>query len=56
MQRAVITRIMGITDQLTNLWYPQCYQECDQIVRFIGLSATFSSLWQQLFCPNLSHS
>ena len=29
---------------------------CDQIGRFIGLWATFSSLWQQLICPNLPHS
>ena len=27
-----------------------------QIGRFIGLWATFQSLWQQLFCPNLTHS
>ena len=30
--------------------------QCDQIGRFIGLWATFQSLWQQLICPNLSHS
>ena len=27
--------------------------QCDQIGRFIGLSATFKSLWQQLIWPNL---
>ena len=30
--------------------------QCDQIGQFIGLRATFQSLWQQLFCPNLWHS
>ena len=30
--------------------------QCDQIWRFIGLGATFKSFWQQLICPNLSHS
>ena len=30
--------------------------QCDQIWRFIGLWATFWSLWQQLICPNLPHS
>ena len=29
------------------------YNQCDQIGRFIGLWASFKSLWQQLFCPNL---
>ena len=32
------------------------YTQCDQIERFIGLWATFHSLWQQLVCPNLPHS
>ena len=32
------------------------YYQCDQIWRFIGLWASFSSLWQQLICPNLPHS
>ena len=32
------------------------YAQCDQIGRFIGLWATFQSLWQQLICPNLLHS
>ena len=27
-----------------------------RFVRFIGLMATFQSLWQQLVCPNLQHS
>ena len=27
--------------------------QCDQIGQFIGLWATFQSLWQQLICPNL---
>ena len=27
--------------------------QCDQIGQFIGLWASFKSLWQQLFCPNL---
>ena len=27
--------------------------QCDQIGQFIGLRATFKSLWQQLICPNL---
>ena len=26
---------------------------CDQIGQFIGLWATFQSLWQQLICPDL---
>ena len=30
--------------------------QCDQIGRFIGLWATFYSVWQQLICPNLPHS
>ena len=30
--------------------------QCDQIWWFIGLWATFKSFWQQLICPNLSHS
>ena len=30
--------------------------QCDQIGQFIGLWATFQSLWQQLICPNLQHS
>ena len=30
--------------------------QCDQIGPFIGLWATFQSLWQQLICPNLPHS
>ena len=30
--------------------------QCDQIKQFIGLLATFQSLWQQLVCPNLPHS
>ena len=29
--------------------------QSDQIWRFIGLLATFQSLWQQLICPNLPH-
>ena len=32
------------------------WNQCDQIGWFIGLRATFQCLWQQLFCPNLSHS
>ena len=34
----------------------QVNDQCDQIGRFIGLSATFQSLWQQLICPNLPDS
>ena len=30
-------------------------EHCDQIRRFIAFSATFQSLWQQLFCPNRQH-
>ena len=30
--------------------------QCDQIGQFFGFWATFKSLWQQLICPNLSHS
>ena len=30
--------------------------QCDQIWRFIELWVTFKSFWQQLLCPNLSHS
>ena len=33
-----------------------CHCQCDQIGRFIGLEATFQSLWQQLICPNTLHS
>ena len=33
----------------------QCNQ-CYQIGRYIGLWATFQSLWQQFICPNLLHS
>ena len=33
-----------------------CHEQCDQIGRFIGLWATFQSLWQQLICPILPHS
>ena len=29
--------------------------QCDQTGRFIGLWATFKSLWQQLIWPNLQH-
>ena len=29
--------------------------QCDQIGRFIGLWATFESLWQQLICTKISH-
>ena len=29
------------------------FWQCDQIGRFIGLWATFESLWQQFICPNL---
>ena len=32
------------------------WAQCDQIRRFIGLWATFQSLWQQLICPILLHS
>ena len=31
-------------------------RQCDQIGRFFALWATFQSLWQQLFCPNLPNS
>ena len=31
-------------------------EQSDQIGRFIGLSATFQSLWQQEFYPNFQHS
>ena len=34
----------------------QDWNQCDKIGRFIGLWATFQSLRQQLFCPNLPHS
>ena len=30
--------------------------QCDRIGRFIGLLATFQSLWPQLICPNLQYS
>ena len=32
------------------------HQQCDQTGQFIGLWATFKSLWQQLICPNLPRS
>ena len=31
-------------------------EQCDQIGWFIGIGATYHCLWQQLVCPNLSHS
>ena len=31
----------------------QVSNHCDPIGRFIGLWATFQSLWQQSICPNL---
>ena len=31
-------------------------QQCNQIGRFVVLWSTIESLWQQLICPNLSHS
>ena len=31
-------------------------RQCEQIGRFIRLWASFKILWQQLICPNLSHS
>ena len=30
--------------------------QCDQIGRFIALWAAFKSLWQQIYCPNLTYS
>ena len=33
-----------------------CLSQWNQIGRFFAFWATFSSLWQQLICPNLSHS
>ena len=36
-------------------YFMGCVQ-CDQIGQFIGLWATFQSLWKQLFCPNFPHS
>ena len=40
-----------LTGQFSETWV-----HCDQIERFIGLWATFQSLWQQLICPNLLNS
>ena len=34
----------------------QSWDQRDQIGRFIGLWATFQSMWQQLVCPNLPYS
>ena len=31
-------------------------EQCDQTGRFIGLWASFQTLWQQLICPNIPHS
>ena len=48
--------------QIVRFWVTYLVREhhhldqCDQIGRFIGLWATFQSLWQQLICPNLLHS
>ena len=41
---------------IKNFWSTLRHAQCDQIGRFIGLCATFQSLWQQLICPNLLHS
>ena len=43
------------------LFFPECgsilgVDQCDHIGPFIGLWATFQSLWPQLFCQNLLHS
>ena len=38
------------------IWTKPPLNQCDQIGRFIGLWATFKSLWQQLICPNFPHS
>ena len=47
-----------MTEKLTNDCLERMlegYLQCDQIGQFIGLKATFQSLWQQLICPNLLH-
>ena len=41
---------------LTSLAVDLSPPQCDQIGQFIGLWASFQSLWQQLVCPNLPHS
>ena len=35
--------------------FEKTYAQCDLIGWFIGIWATFQSLWQQWFCPNLPH-
>ena len=51
-----------INAQLRQIWTKErknfrvCCHQCDQIWQFIGLWATFQSLWQQLLCPHLPHS
>ena len=37
-------------------WQWKVASQCDQSEQFIGLWATFLSIWQQLICPNLPHS
>ena len=49
-----LTNILKIGSKFGRVLAPQV--QCDQIGRFIGLWATFESLWQQLICPNLLHS
>ena len=38
------------------LGHGESKEQCDQIGHFMGLWATFQSLWQQLICANLTHS
>ena len=50
-------RTRACTEESTEVWRPFIsYHQCDQNGEFIGLCATFYSLWQQLICPNLPHS
>ena len=38
------------------MFFAVSHNQCDQIMKFIGLWATIQSLWQQLISPNLLHT
>ena len=53
--------LFGLFDLILSFVCQICHVNCEtekwkyQIAWFIGLWATFYSLWQQLICPNLQH-
>ena len=49
-------RIVFTTKKIETLKKLVSSKQCDQIWKFIELWATVQSVWQQLICPNLSHS